>query len=242
MIYICKGLSAILTAPCTLCKLSCSFCDSACKALSKACGSCLDAISEAWAPIVRNPLSTFVLGTWALMAMIVSCTVWAGRRVAGECGDDAQRRQLMIFVALEITIAALHATFAFYIQRRLVARLEQGAPSGDISAATKHLLKYDIGFCFYVFFAIAACGYNSYSLTLLSCAGSAPILCAAWLMFTHAGFSLCYLCCFLCGHTASAYGTSATSSASAPRAGAVVVPGSVVAVPVDQAAGLDAKV
>jgi hypothetical protein len=174
--------------------------------------------------------------------MIISCAVWAGRRVAQECGDDAQRRQTGIFVVVEIVAAAIHAIFAFYIQRRLVARLEKGASSGEVTAATKHLLKYDIGFCLYFFFAIAACGYNSYSLTLLSCEGSAPVLCAAWLMFTHAGFSLCYLCCFLCGHSASAQGASTSSSASAPRAGAAVVPGSAVAVPTEKVAGLDANV
>merc|ERR1719436_1524444 len=143
MIYICKGISGILTLPCTVCKLSCNMCDACCKGCSKACQGCLDAFAEAWAPIVRNPLASFVLGTWALMAMIVSCAVWAGRKVNEECGDDEERRGVMIFVALEVAAAAVHAIFAFYIQRRLVAKLpETGATSAEVAATASHLLKY----------------------------------------------------------------------------------------------------
>jgi uncharacterized protein with PQ loop repeat len=157
------------------------------------------------------------------MAMVISCAVWAGRRVAEECNDETDRRGVMIFVAVEVVAAVIHASFAFYIQRRLVARLEQAATSAEVAASAKHLLTYDIGFCLYFFFAIAVCGYNGYSLTLLSCPGATPILLAAWLMFTHGGFSVCYLCCFLCGHSASAAGASAKAKASAPRT--ITVPG-----------------
>jgi hypothetical protein len=163
------------------------------------------------------------------MAMVVSCAVWAGRRVAEECDDETERSGVMIFVAVEVVAAVIHASFAFYIQRRLVARLEEApeATSAEVVASAKHLLKYDIGFCLYFFFAIAVCGYNGYSLTLLSCPGATPILLAAWLMFTHGGFSVCYLCCFLCGHSASAAGASAKATASARSA--ITVPGSMAA-------------
>jgi hypothetical protein len=161
------------------------------------------------------------------MAMIIAAAVWAGRRVAEECDDDQQRRQVMIFVAVEFAACAVHAIFAFYIQRRLVAQLETGEHA-TVSAAAKYLLKYDIGFCLYFFFAIAASGYNGYALSLLTCAGSAPVLIAAWLMFTHGGFSLCYLCCFLCGNGNSKT-SGASASASRGDAGAVVVPGTAAA-------------
>merc|ERR1712032_37292 len=70
------------------------------------------------------------------------------------CGAGAKDKAGKLF-------AIIHMIFAFYIQRRLVAKIEQMADD-PIKDVVWYLLKYDIGFCLYFFFAGACPAVMSY--------------------------------------------------------------------------------
>merc|ERR1712113_1273635 len=91
----------------------------------------------------------------------------------------------------------------------------------EVASGTVRILKYDIGFCLYFFFTIAALGYNCYALTQLICSGTAPALCAVGLIFTHASLSVCYLFCFFCGHKVSATSSKRKGKHAVPDAQSV---------------------
>mmetsp|Transcript_16722 Transcript_16722/g.34033 ORF Transcript_16722/g.34033 Transcript_16722/m.34033 type:complete len:236 (-) Transcript_16722:219-926(-) len=163
MIYIFQGCGAVLKAPCMCCKAVGQAFDGMCKGCGKACDNCTRSISECWAPIVQNPLGSYVIGTWLMMALVIAaCAATVPDASKLKCDE------LMIFCLADIGIAVIHSTFAFYIQRRLVGAIgktgKDSMTHAEITQEAKNLAKYDIGFCLYVFFFIAAFAYNVYGV------------------------------------------------------------------------------
>mmetsp|Transcript_100054 Transcript_100054/g.278735 ORF Transcript_100054/g.278735 Transcript_100054/m.278735 type:complete len:237 (-) Transcript_100054:425-1135(-) len=201
MIYIFQGCGNICMLPCTLCKCCGDLCDKFCKGCSDACRDCCQAWSDTFAPIMQNPLAFYVIGTWiAMILVIVACV--ATVITVPDCND------LKIFCFADIGIAVIHAAFAFYIQRQLVNGIFKmtGKDSAkemdhdDITKAAKDVLKYDIGFCLYFFFFIAAFCYNCYGVNSATvCKESGYLMAAVGLMIVYGVGAFNYGFCWYCG-------------------------------------------
>lgn len=181
MIYICSGIGALCRAPCILCREGCKCCDEACKAFNKACGGCCDAIKDCWSPIIDNPLAMFVLGTWAIQGLVLCCAGYAFSGINDECKlpgtlctgaatDDSNCATLksdadeatsnaQIYLGVMFLFTIIHNVFAFYLQRKLVWSIQDAEEGTKISKLIMDILKRDIPFCLYFFFAIGAFGY-----------------------------------------------------------------------------------
>lgn len=200
MIYIFQGCGAACRAPCVCCKELGKAFDGCCKGCGEACHRAAKALSDCWAPIVQNPLGFYVIGTWLSMGLCVACCAAAIPEAARQ-----KCREIVFFCIIDVGIAVVHAGFAFYIQRCLVKALsestgEGGATHRDITSAAKHLAKYDIGFCLYFFFFIAALGYNVYGLGAgAKCAVKGYQMGAIGLMLCYGCGSFWYGLCWFCG-------------------------------------------
>jgi len=198
MIYIFQGCGAVLKAPSICCKAAAKAFDAACKGCSQACQACCKSISDLWAPILQNPLGGYVVGTLATMIVAVAaCAVTLADEATQGCTD------LHYFCLADIGIAVVHSAFALYIQRRLVRLIgKEGKASmthGEITEKAKELLKYDIGFCLYFFFFIAAFCFNCYGVTDLKCADSSYQRAAVGLMLVYGVGAWHFACCWYCG-------------------------------------------
>lgn len=208
MIYICEGLKNICSLPCILCKCLDNACRSCCKAMNAACGETCKAIKEVWSPIVDNPLASYVLGTWVIQLIVICAGVYSFSDIDKDCasGDESSsstdRTFVYVYPVTAMVFAIIHMSFAFYIQRRLVAKIEQMADD-PIKDVVWYLLKYDIGFCLYFFFAGACPAVMSYLWYEIpdDCEGNVnmgggAVLFLAWMYVVLEFF---YCCCFVCG-------------------------------------------
>lgn len=163
MIYIFRACGALCMAPCKLCECCARGCDKTCKGCGDACRRCTKACEEMWEPILKNPLGHYVIGTWVAMALAIGCNI---RSLCNT--HKLECTELKTFNWVDIAIGVVHAGFALYIQRRLVAHLsKQGKPSmtnAEIAASARELVKYDVGLCLYVFGFMAAFCYNCYGV------------------------------------------------------------------------------
>lgn len=223
MIYICK----LFSLPCTICNFACTNCREAfsqcCQGIGRACGS----ISDAIAPVTRGPLAAYVIGTW-IMTSLIGLSF-------GKTLSEAKCPAARDFSCIVIGIAVMHAIFAFYVQRKLSGSLEQFQQMShkEIADRTAHLLLYDIGVCFYIFFFFGSLAYLVYGVSEIGCneLDWTPI---GLLVVYYVGVSnyfSCWMCTqFCCGavEKRSKKGGAAPSSA---RTGDQQIMG----VPVDQA-------
>jgi len=228
MIYIFQGCGALCKAPCTLCSACCKACgsvckgcseacDAACKGCSQACASCCRSISDLWAPIVQSPLGGYVIGTWATMVLVVAA---CGVTIPEVC------QELQLFCLVDLGLALVHAVFAFYIQRRLVAAIgktgKASMTSDEIATQAKELVKYDVGFCLYVFVFIGAFAYNCYGVSSLGCSKTGYQRAAVALMIIYGigawHFGFCWFCGQCCFAKAEKRGDAKTQAKSPPEA------------------------
>mmetsp|Transcript_90181 Transcript_90181/g.255345 ORF Transcript_90181/g.255345 Transcript_90181/m.255345 type:complete len:229 (+) Transcript_90181:64-750(+) len=198
MIYIFQGCGAVCKAPCSLCQACGKACDGVCSGCSKACQDCTKALSDAWAPIVQNPLAGYVIGTWGFQIMVLVCVGWTVADIPSSCRD------MLIFCTIEGVAAIVHAVFAFYIQRRLVDFIgkegKSTMTSQEIVEKTKELLKYDVGFCLYVFAFIGAFGYNCYGvMNVGDCSTTGYQRAAVGVMLVYQVGAWMYFVCWYCG-------------------------------------------
>jgi len=184
-------------APFCCCKAVGDACDSLCRGCAGGCQNCCKAVTNLWAPIAQNPLGLYVIGTWCMMALIIAA-----------CGVTVSQvrscTELQIFCYVDIGIAVVHMVFAVYIQQRLVAKLMgSGGDSKshrEITQQAKELLKYDIAFCFYVFFFLAAFGYNIYGIGFHgACPDTSYQKLAVGLMIVYGVGAWNYSCCWFFG-------------------------------------------
>jgi len=186
MIYICKGCEEIIKAPCTLCRYGCSCCKESC---AKFC--------ELWEPITGNPLGGYVLFTWLMAAVVIACAA-AGFSSCSGSGT--------IVCLVDIVLAIVHAAFAYYLQRQLVAGLqrrgwEEGQQKNhkDITKETWAIVKYDVGFCLYFFVFIGAFAFQCWAFTVINeCDGSLAMIAVA-LMIVFSCLAWFYASCWTCG-------------------------------------------
>lgn len=117
--------------------------------------------------------------------------------------DDNQQSAVMLFCIIEIVFAIIHCVFAYYIQRRLIGRIMASEDSDTMSTLVWYLLKYDIGFCLYFFFAIAAPAYAlSQAGDVAECTNSSANFgsgAAIFLACCYSSLEFFYMCCFVCG-------------------------------------------
>lgn len=232
MIYICSGIGALCKAPCLACRGMCKCCDEGCKALR----SC-------WSPIVDNPLGMFVLGTWAMQLLVCLCAGYAFSGINDECKapdvdcagvatcetakSDAETAtsNAQVYLGVMFLIAIIHCTFAFYIQRKLVWEIEKADPSTPVSKLISEILKRDIPFCLYFFFAIGAfcyCiwGMNSGSGDNCKLGDTTKVQTGtggvAMVSIIYGILTPCYACCFIFGKVSS--DTVGQAQASAQKA------------------------
>lgn len=216
MIYICKA--AVL--PCQLCSMACSgcgkVCEESCVGCTRACGACRhgfaqgcrsisNAVGNFWAPITRNPLASYVIGTWLAMALVIAATGTSLGRIIGS--SDASCDKPKVFCAVDIGLAFLHMVFAFYLQRRLVMAIGEKAAHEmthkEIADKARHVALYDFGFCIYTFVFIGCFVYNCYTIRDLSgCAdmggawmGSAGMIVYGVLVWNLGFCWFCTQCC-----------------------------------------------
>merc|ERR1712060_434597 len=186
------------------------------------CGETCKAMRAAWAPILDNPLASFVLGTWAIQMIIICACVYAIMGASDGCNqiinegianedtsdEDSAESAVMMFCVLEIAFAVIHMFFAFYIQRRLVTKLNSEEESTTMSQVVWYLLKYDIGFCLYFFFAIAAPSYALYATSAVGKCDSTESAqgtgAAIFMACAYGVLEFFYMCCFVCGAGAKA--------------------------------------
>lgn len=161
MIYICKGCSSACEGICALC------CKLPCKACSRCCRECCECLHVVFHPILRGPLGPYVMATWVVM-LVASIAAIYGYTQA-DC-SDAETGNILLLV-----VAAIHALFATYIQRRIIWGLAVRNvewSSGQVAKEAVNIGLYDIGFCLYFFFFIGALCFCFYSMSMLSCGGS----------------------------------------------------------------------
>jgi len=192
-------------------------CEKSCSCCAKACGSCnggcrkafkaaCDALGDVSAPITRNPLGSYVIGTWVAMVLVIAAT---GRTLDLIIDSaDVSCDKPKIFCAVDIGLAFVHMVFAFYVQRRLVRAIGDKAAREvthkEIAEKAQHVALYDVGFCIYMFILIGCFVYNCYTIhDLDGCVntggawmGSAGMILYGVLVW-NAGF--CWFCTQCCG-------------------------------------------
>eukprot|EP00401_Gymnodinium_catenatum_P069812 CAMPEP_0117522418 /NCGR_PEP_ID=MMETSP0784-20121206/34196_1 /TAXON_ID=39447 /ORGANISM="" /LENGTH=156 /DNA_ID=CAMNT_0005318487 /DNA_START=210 /DNA_END=680 /DNA_ORIENTATION=- len=119
-----------------------------------------------------------------------------------------------MFCLIQIVLAAIHAIFALYIQRRLCNAVGKDVYSrmtfSEVAAKTTEIMMYDIGFCVYVMVFAGAFFYTCYGLSGLGdCSGTGPAWSSAALhviyIFGVFHYALCwYFCQSCCGAGESA--------------------------------------
>jgi len=184
MIYIFTSCKEICMLPCTLCNYGCACCRESCRAFR-----------DLWAPICGSPLGGYVVLTWCFMAAATAC---AAAGLADASGDAS-------YVAVgDAVLGVVHAGFAYYLQRQLVAGLErrgwqpgEGKSHEDITKESWSIVKYDVGFCIYFFVFVAALGFNCWGVTVVGSSSLLTISIA--LMLVYAGFAWLYSTCWCCG-------------------------------------------
>lgn len=199
MIYICKA--AVM--PCKLCDMGCQLCGKGChegcSGCRRACSECCKLIGDFWAPIARNPLGGYVLGTWACMAAVVFAM--------GTNLSQVQCDKPKVFCYVDFALAALHASFAYYLQHRLIkaigAKEAHEMSHRDIAEKAQHVMLYDFGFCIYVFVFIGAFAYQFKGLSdLNACDGNAAAWVAGTGMILYAvgvwNYAFCWFCTQCC--------------------------------------------
>lgn len=230
MIYCFKAC----TAPCKVCGLACDGC-------GKACEGCTQCVGDFFGPITRNPLGGYVLATWGSMIIVVlgsaysltnmkstgdtennsssvtTTTLVPGSEASVDC--DMARIYCMAMVGM----AAIHALFAFYIQRRLVNAIGkdgvQNMSSREIAEKAKQLAMYDVAFCLYCPFFIGGFFYAMTGLgDMKDCDNTGPAWSAGTLLAfyqfcagTYGFFWACCQCC--CGQVESVTGRGGGSPA-----------------------------
>merc|ERR1712039_542272 len=126
----------------------------------------------------------------------------------------------------------VHGIAAIYIQNAIMKRIrqmhaEEGVEgeemrSGDVMKAAQHIIKYDFGFCFYVFFLPAATFYSCYAISQVGdCkSGNAPAFAALMAMIAYGFATMFYLPCMYCG-TCCAASTRKVAKKNKERSGVV---------------------
>jgi len=197
MIYLFLCCGAVLKAPCICCKAVGEVFDDCCKGCSRVCDECCKALSDLWAPIVQNPLGVYVIGTWIVMVLVIAAC-------AATVGTVWGCNELAIFCFADIGIALSHSVFAFYIQRRLVNGIgkigKDQMTHDEITVEARNILKYDIGFCLYFFFFVAAFVYNCHGVVDVSnCVDTGFQTAAVTLMILYGVGVWNFGCCWYCG-------------------------------------------
>jgi len=188
MIYICKGIGAVCSAPCKIC-------DACCKGCSKACDGCSQAFSDCIDPITQAPLSTYVLFTFSSMAAVVLA---AGHSLTTvECDGPK------VFCLVMCALGVIHATYAFYIQRRLVCAIgkvdAKQMSYKEIASKTSEIMLYDFGFCLYCPIFIGSICYPVIGASSLTdCGGTGAAWVAAVLLVLYGLIVGSYLVCWAC--------------------------------------------
>lgn len=217
MIYICKA--AVL--PCQACSQGCSLCGKACehscsgcvkgcqaceRGLSHGCHSACQAISDFWAPITKNPLGSYVIGTWLWMVLLIAATGRSLNLIISSTNVSCDKPK--IFCAVDIGLALIHMAFAYYLQKRLIMAIGEKAAHEmthkEVAEKARHLALYDIGFCFYTFVLIGCFVYNCVTIKdLEGCPdtggvwmGSAGMILYCVLVWN---FAFCWFCTQCCG-------------------------------------------
>lgn len=195
MIYICKGIGAVCSAPCKIC-------DACCKGLSQACDGCSKGCADCIGPITQAPLATYVLVTFSFMAAVV---IAAGHSLTTvEC--KGPKSVCLIMCALGL----IHASFAFYIQRRLVCAIgkvdAKSMTYKEIASKTSEIMLYDFGFCLYIPVFIGSMCYPLVGASALTdCAGTGAAWVAAVLLVLYGLIVGSYFVCWACyNHCCSA--------------------------------------
>jgi len=196
MFYVCQGCKAVCSAPCTIC-------DAACKGCSQTCEGCNNFFRDALKPVLENPLGSYVVGTWAVMA----CVIFSSAITLSRASCSASTR----FCLINIVLAALHSIVAFYFQRRLVNKIGTTYSSmthKQMADSAKQVMGYDFVFCIYVFVFAASFFYNCQGIRNLGdCSGTGPAWAGAALMIMY-GFGvfwyvMCWYGCNCCIGTVS---------------------------------------
>lgn len=214
MIYICEGVKQACLLPCTLCTLCSTVCKESCDACSAACKSCCGSFRTILSPVIDNELASYVIGTWMLFISTV-CFAGAGAYYGMNGCSVNGKQAVLVANIMMIACGLIHAGFAIYVQRALVASINADENQGKSTAdVTFQLLKYDIPFCVYVF--IGYCGgicVCMYTLTLdwKSCSSETSFgvggAIAMNLIFHFSCFW--YFCCFVCKQVTKKGATSA---------------------------------
>jgi hypothetical protein len=168
-----------------------------------ACGYCISGLSSECVAD-GTPAADLVNGNYTGNA-----TAFMDNNTAAEPEDEdataSTKDDIMLFCATVAACAIVHSAFAFYIQRRLVRRRAEDSES-SLSAIVWYLLKYDIGFCLYCFFAAAAPAFLLYTYdSLATCSGGDSSRVAfgtggaIFIAVSYAVLEFFYMCCFACG-------------------------------------------
>lgn len=190
MIYVFRGLARCCDAPCR-------FCGEACKVLARGC----EHVSVCFQPIVDAPLGRYVIGTWFVMFFVALCGGLGF--ISAECDDST------IACAVFIALAALHASFAYYLQRRIVVgmtkRGQQTVNQQELAREAGRIMLYDIGVCLYSILYVCAWCWCFYSFAMLGCGGGAGFAAAILLILygmAASTYLLAWYCCTCCAGTA----------------------------------------
>jgi len=233
MIYIFKACGAVCTAPwkicdagCVCCGQACSSCTSACNTACKTiCWPCTVAckrISEFFGTIANNPLGGYVLWTFASAIFVVCGAAISLTRIAQSSKAEGDCESSKVLCIVMMGIAAVHAGFAFYIQRRLVAEIakedSKNMTSTEIVAKAKHVMLYDVIFCLYSPFFLGAWAYVCYSFAAFeSCkeftgpawGAAALLVCYGFVASNYLAWWFCCQCC--CATAESVRGVQGSS-------------------------------
>mmetsp|Transcript_62845 Transcript_62845/g.146321 ORF Transcript_62845/g.146321 Transcript_62845/m.146321 type:complete len:152 (-) Transcript_62845:70-525(-) len=106
--------------------------------------------------------------------------------------------ELQYFCLADIGVAVVRSAFA-----QLVLSIgKEGKDSmthSEITEKAKELLKYDVGFCLYFFFFVAAFCFNCYGITDVNCSDTSYLMGAIGLMLVYGVVAWHFACCWYCG-------------------------------------------
>merc|ERR1719387_1474687 len=125
--------------------------------------------------------------------------------VSKECASD-DKGSVQGFLAIMVFFGVIHCSFAYYLQRRLVWDMQKDENEGArLSTLVWEILKRDVPFCLYFFFAIGSFGVACWGQGNASSTGKCGDKVqmgtggVVGLAVAYGLLSPCYGCCFVCG-------------------------------------------
>ncbi|CAK0846516.1 unnamed protein product, partial [Prorocentrum cordatum] len=131
-----------------------------CEACTNGCGKAVGAVCNPLCRVLDRPLGSYAFLTGAVNALSCLLAILSlGDDMRCSSGESAAN----LFAMMNVAASIVHAGFALYLQQRLVRGLQRNAALGNHGSTARQLMKeagdivlYDVGFCLYVFFFVAA--------------------------------------------------------------------------------------